>query len=98
MIAVPVFRVYRIGREPSLGETFAIEAGPFAARPQTGAWPKRQARVPPLRGGDRRGGNSAAQAALTALPALKLRVFPAGNRSRILCRLIVSETSDAARP
>ncbi len=43
MIAVPVFRVYRIGREPSLGETFAFEAGPFAARPQTGAWPKRQA-------------------------------------------------------
>lgn len=43
MIAVPVFRVYRIGREPSLGETFAIEAGPFAARPQTSAWPKGQA-------------------------------------------------------
>jgi hypothetical protein len=33
---VPVFRAYRIGHEPSLGETFAIEAGPFAARPQTG--------------------------------------------------------------
>ena len=36
MIAVPVFRVYRIGREPSLGETLAIAAGPFAAQPQSG--------------------------------------------------------------